>query len=1338
MPANDLVVEAEFDLIEYSITYVLNEGSFAVPQRESYTIENEFTIANPTREYHVFLGWTFEGQSEPVKNLKINRGTYGDLVLTAHWEEIVYEIIYIDGSNQLFLEPNFYSPVSGADLPEPSKIGQTFEGWFADSEFSGEAIEKILPGETGDRIFFAKFVPITYEITYFLDLEIVDDPNLIYEYTYSDTQDVVLKLLPAVEGYFFAWYTEDDEIFLRIPAGTTGNLVLHGKYTQKFYDVAFYHDRGDLIGIIRNAPYGSQITLTMAFAGEPEHVEALKDLNEKIRLLGIEAINGEYFFAYLESNAAKLSGISPALALAIQAVYNNPGQDTIDALLLASQAELSVLGTALDLKIAILQELKVRIEAVVSEEPGSGDELFRYLFITQGAYAGYLEELSAAVDEWVSLIKNGSTDQEAILDALQRINSYANFELNNSAQIRHSFRKDHPTKQGYIFNGWKIGDDTLYHEYGPGYLFEGIIVMAPASEVPGEPAKVIASFRRLQEIPASFNSGNNLLTWSFLTSEDLNDIYDSDTENVKIYYDVYIGIEVGDSLSHYHYGRTEDNKVVLEDLGTYIVKVIPVVEIYEGDILINTVSANPVTAVGMEVEVKKVEDEAVIDLSGNYYHRMTEGNKTVFYFFSNTEITFPNAEFTILSGSQYVSVVNKNTLVLGDQYTTPNSPVEFTFTASAGGTVYTGRIYPYISQFDLGPNLTSYLNTVNNIEDTLYYNKDVEPYYVGKALSGDADVLGNQNAFHFELLVKTAGGKNVELLASQLDFKAYEVLGENEEKVVTISETTSGDWEIYRSGEEFYFRESGKTYRIVIEIKDAYVPKALKPDPEDPSKPALIKPKSFTVTVNDGVNVFTNEQLQIAFGDTTVKAINIHSNIEAKLRDEQTYRVGQEVYPYNFYASQIVKTLHPKGEANMVGNVYQRISPADSENPDNVVINGNYFTIDGSKLPYTNYGPEGLQASLGDGTTLTQPGALNTIPGYNIRNVQIAIFNHIALDEVNPAKVNYGGVLYKNLTVIGNTHTPHINYSEGTDKIEEALAIMSRNSGGYVAIANNYNLTLAVDNVVIGSSTIAVWSNTETEVIVNNAHLYNNWANTVYGYDVSSLYIANAVLEESGGSAIHLEDTNYSSDYAQTVIIDTATVEVNNWVSGEEPWFKAYSMELAAMKMKAQINSGVWDAFEASILRNITDVSSGLMSRKMNFVLLVLPKGRQVTPNDDDKNLPEDKQTEPGYSDITLYMLQSQNPLATYGYGETWPYDESKYVVPISEAFFEGFALASGQTYGAAAAPFGEITPLTLGEGISDVGPSVLTNFLAVQVGINALGYGSGIAVVGLDNPLSP
>ena len=77
-----------------------------------------------------------------------------------------------------------------------------FRGWFADSEFSGEAIEKILPGETGDRIFFAKFVPITYEITHIsLIWKIVDDP-LIYEYTYSDTQDVVLKLLPAVEELF--------------------------------------------------------------------------------------------------------------------------------------------------------------------------------------------------------------------------------------------------------------------------------------------------------------------------------------------------------------------------------------------------------------------------------------------------------------------------------------------------------------------------------------------------------------------------------------------------------------------------------------------------------------------------------------------------------------------------------------------------------------------------------------------------------------------------------------------------------------------------------------------------------------------------------------------------------------------------------------------------------------------------------------------------------------------------------------------------------------------------------------------------------------------------------
>lgn len=1311
MPAKSISVEADYELIEYTIDYNLGGGSFEIQPRYKYNVESEFTVPNPTRNGYQFGGWTYEGVVEPVKDLKINRGTYGNLTLVANWQAETYQVYYFDGPYNLDLEPNVYTIATGLVLPTPSKTGYSFEGWYTNSEFVGEAVTEIAQGEQGDRNYYAKFVPETYTITYYNGSEVIADSNLINEYTYSETQAVTLKMLPEKTGYSFAWLNEQEDPVTKIPAGTTGNLVFYAKYTVKTYDVYFYHERGDLIGTVENVAYGSDITLAMAFAGKPLYVQKLIELNTNIILLNKGQMSPAEFQGYLLENAAGLKEISENIASSLETVFVQQDQASIEALMLASQSELGKLAQPLDVKISLLQTLKNKLVAVVQDPTNAllGQELFIYLYASQGAYSSYMEDLATEIGKWLD---STGTDQ----DAFQNINSYVTFELNNSTQIRYSFRKDHPTKNGYVFIGWKLGSDTLYETYGEGYLFDGTIVMVPASGIPGEPAKVIAAYKRLEGLSANFNAANNLLTWNSLSQEVLSTLYDAETETIKVSYDIYIEDQNGNL---YKYANTIFNKVELDNPGTYKVKVIPVVEIYEDDVLINTVSASIVNAEGMEVTVKKLEDEAVLDKSGNYYHRAIEGGQYVYYFFSNTEITFPGSNFTILSGDAYVTVNNGNTLVLGDQYTTSEKNVEFTFTAQDGGPVYLARIYPYISQYELGESLTDYQNTVNNINGTLYYDKEVEPYYVGKAIIGtdESDVLDNDNAFYFDLLIKTTGGKKLELPASELLFKAYEVI-DGTEVEVPISDTKNGDWQIYRDDKYFYFRESGKTYRIVIDIKDLYVPKILKADPENPDKPALIKPKSFTVKINDGINVFTNEELQIAYADTRVKEINIHRDIEAQLRPDQVYEVDGVTYPYNYYASYIVMLYnngHVRGTNN--GNVYQRISAADAENPDNLVINGNYFTIDGSKLPYMNYEPGNIGEVTIGSTVITQSGKLNTIPGYKIRNVQAAIFNHISLDTVNPAEVNYGGVTYKNLTIIGNTQTPNIDYSEGASQIEEALEIMGRNSGGYVAIANNFNLTLAVDNVVIGSSTIAVWSSTETNVIVNNAHLYNSWANTVYVYGCSYLSIANAILEESGGAAVHIEDTKFSSDYAQTINFDTSTVEVNNWVSGEEPWFKSYSMELAAMKMKSDVNSAV-RALNASILRNIVDENSGLISRKMNFVMLILPVGQQLSPTENEKkDIPAEKWTTPGYTDMTINMLQSSH---LYDYDA--PY-EGKYVVQIRELI--------------TALPFGEIKQITLESGVSELGTPICTNFIAVPADLSAVGRGHGILVLGLDNKIS-
>ena len=135
------------------------------------------------------------------------------------------------------------------------------------------------------------------------------------------------------------------------------------------------------------------------------------------------------------------------------------------------------------------------------------------------------------------------------------------------------------------------------------------------------------------------------------------------------------------------------------------------------------ITANVQSSSGQSVTVKKAETTAVIEQSGQYYHRILEtisgSTEYVYYFFSNTEITFTGADFTILSGNEYVTVQNGNTLLIGSQYSLGANDVRFTFTATDGGTVYTGRIFAYLSQFGLGESLVNYQTTTASIEAPL-------------------------------------------------------------------------------------------------------------------------------------------------------------------------------------------------------------------------------------------------------------------------------------------------------------------------------------------------------------------------------------------------------------------------------------------------------------------------------------------------------------------------------------------------------------------------------------------------------------------------------------------
>lgn len=85
MPDYNVTVTAEFEAIQYTISYVLDGGVNAAGNPAEYTAEDSFALEEPTKSGYTFTGWTYGDVTVPVKSVSIASGTMGDLSFTAHW-----------------------------------------------------------------------------------------------------------------------------------------------------------------------------------------------------------------------------------------------------------------------------------------------------------------------------------------------------------------------------------------------------------------------------------------------------------------------------------------------------------------------------------------------------------------------------------------------------------------------------------------------------------------------------------------------------------------------------------------------------------------------------------------------------------------------------------------------------------------------------------------------------------------------------------------------------------------------------------------------------------------------------------------------------------------------------------------------------------------------------------------------------------------------------------------------------------------------------------------------------------------------------------------------------
>ncbi len=82
----DTVIEAKYNLLTYNITYNLNGGTVS-GNPTTYTVEDEFTLNNPTKRGYTFAGWTGSNGDNLQTRVTVNKGTINNLNFVAHFTE---------------------------------------------------------------------------------------------------------------------------------------------------------------------------------------------------------------------------------------------------------------------------------------------------------------------------------------------------------------------------------------------------------------------------------------------------------------------------------------------------------------------------------------------------------------------------------------------------------------------------------------------------------------------------------------------------------------------------------------------------------------------------------------------------------------------------------------------------------------------------------------------------------------------------------------------------------------------------------------------------------------------------------------------------------------------------------------------------------------------------------------------------------------------------------------------------------------------------------------------------------------------------------------------------
>lgn len=130
-----IILKAKWKLIDYQISYVLNDSVNSELNPLSYNYEDEIILEDANKIGYSFVGWYNNELFEGNKISKINLGSVGNITLYAKFEILHYNITYIVEDGVANINPTRYTIEDGIITLQPiEKDGYQFQGWFIDEQ----------------------------------------------------------------------------------------------------------------------------------------------------------------------------------------------------------------------------------------------------------------------------------------------------------------------------------------------------------------------------------------------------------------------------------------------------------------------------------------------------------------------------------------------------------------------------------------------------------------------------------------------------------------------------------------------------------------------------------------------------------------------------------------------------------------------------------------------------------------------------------------------------------------------------------------------------------------------------------------------------------------------------------------------------------------------------------------------------------------------------------------------------------------------------------------------------------------------------------------------------